>query len=133
MRELCPLCNHVINRRREYLTRGLVKILIKCHSYKIDNVNQFRPQKDLGLTKSEYNNFQKLKYHGIVEQFHRSGMWRITDRGLSFFLGEISLPKYVLVNNNSVYDKSIINVFISDILLDKNSKYFETNTTVEYE
>jgi len=66
----------------------------------------------------DYNNFQKLRYHGLVHHVtDRTGQrvrghWLITRNGWAFLRGELNLPKWVTVRNNHIVDRSseLINV-----------------------
>ena len=48
---------------------------------------------DLGLTRNQVDNFQKLRYWGLVEKVHRedgtrvAGVWRVTREGYAFLSG----------------------------------------------
>jgi len=68
---------------RLYLTEGHVNI------------------KDLGLTRNQWDNFQKLRYWGLVAQSYRedgtrmNGYWHITPFGVSFIEQGVGIPKAV--------------------------------------
>lgn len=57
--------------------------------------------KDLGLTRNQWDNFQKLRYFGLAEQVHRedgtrvAGVWRITPKGQSFVEGDQRVAEYI--------------------------------------
>ena len=46
-------------------------------------------QKDLNLTKNQYNNFQKLQYFGLVERYKKG--WEIRQKGIDFIEGKIAI------------------------------------------
>ena len=55
--------------------------------------------KELGLTRNQWDNFQKLRYFGLTEQVPneegktKQGVWRITQEGLDFLDGKRPVPK----------------------------------------
>ena len=65
-----------------------------------------------------YNNFQKLRYFGLVHHVKDSkgrkvrGHWLITRNGWAFLRGELSIHKWVKVLDNRIQDRSpeLINV-----------------------
>lgn len=91
------------------LNAGLVYCLTQAvKAVHRKNVNRFHLQKDLTLTKTQYNNFQKLRYHALIahadSQNPKSGEWLITARGGQFLRGETDVPRRVLVSANRVID-----------------------------
>lgn len=60
---------------------------------------------------SDYANLQKLHYHGLIFKVKR-GVWGITRNGWSFLRGELDLPKWVLIRDNHIVERSneLINV-----------------------
>lgn len=81
-----------------------------------------------------YNNFQKLRYHGLVyyardENGQRvRGHWLITRNGWAFLRGEIRLPKHVLVKNNHIVGRSDEDVSMRDVYVGAETM----QTTFEY-
>jgi len=57
--------------------------------------------KHLGLTRNQWDNFQKLRYWGLVEKTTNEegkrvgGFWSITQKGIDFVKGNIGIPKSV--------------------------------------
>jgi hypothetical protein len=57
--------------------------------------------KELGLTRNQWDNFQKLRYWGLVEQVkhedgrHASGVWAITKSGVDFIEHDTAIRKSV--------------------------------------
>ena len=74
----------------------------------------FHLQKTSSLTKNQYNNFQKLRYWGIIEKEEsKSGWWRITSQGRLFANNKIKIPKSVWTFNNKVV-KTVGSIFIEE-------------------
>lgn len=114
MKELCPVCGHAIGPRKERLTRGLMVTFYKfCHQMHASKKNALHLQDEVNLNKNEYNNFQKLRYHGLV-QSSDAGYWSLTETGKQFINGEVSLPRTVFVKNNRVINTG------SDLVFFKN-------------
>jgi hypothetical protein len=57
--------------------------------------------KVLGLTRNQWDNFQKLRYWGLVEKAERAdgkrigGAWRITQHGIDFIERRVSVQRAV--------------------------------------
>jgi hypothetical protein len=120
-KEVCPHCGQLVRSRWELLTPGLVKDLAIFHEAVIrKGRNEIHLQEDCTFNKNQYNNFQKLRYFGLVakvdeEGKKRSGKWLITRRGAQFLAGMIDIPRKVLIFNNHIQDRSDDLVFIKDI------------------
>ncbi len=136
----CPTCNAKLEGRREYITRGQLTLLSKLHKAikKFDH-KSIHLQQDMDLTSNEYNNFQKLRYNGLVAHAKETGNWLLTTRGVRFLKQEIDLPKGVLVFRNRIqkYDKR--RVTIASILngkepywLSREDFTYETIDTVDF-
>jgi hypothetical protein len=94
---------------KQALTPGLVTALCKAIEFvHANDRNFFHLQKDLtALTKSEYNNFQKLRFHGLIAHVEdHIGYWLITKRGGQFLRGELNIPDFVLTFRNRVVSHS---------------------------
>ena len=99
----CSTCGASLLGRWEYITKGQLNTLAKFRLSVIENDrNSIHLQKDIELTKNEYNNFQKLRYNGLVAHAPDTGCWLITRRGAQFLRGEIDLPKGVLIFRNRI-------------------------------
>ena len=73
------------------------------------NKNDFRKRDiaDIQNSNTAYNNFQKLRYHGLIAHVTDSGVkqrdrWLITRNAWAFLRGEIELPKWVMIRNNHI-------------------------------
>lgn len=110
-KKVCANCGENMKAYWHSLTSGLVGDLIKAIEFvRGNNKNSFHLQKDLQLTKSQYNNFQKLRFHALVakdKEYKESGYWLITKRGGQFLRGEIEVPKRVQTFRNSVIEHSL--------------------------
>lgn len=105
----CPNCGASMKSFNHTLSSGIVSALIKAIRYvQRTNKNEFHLQKHLvDLTKNEYNNFQKLRFHGLVAKIDgKAGYWLITKRGGSFLRGELGIPKNVQTFRNKVISHS---------------------------
>jgi hypothetical protein len=84
----CPTCGAKIVRYRHTMNRGLVGGLVA-----LAEAGGEASLADLGLTRNQVDNFQKLRYWGLVEKVHRddgtrvAGVWRVTREGYKFLAG----------------------------------------------
>ena len=107
--ELCPHCGASMKSFEHSLSSGIVSALVKAIQYVHKaGKNEFHLQRDLtDLTKSEYANFQKLRFHALVAKVdEKAGYWLITKRGGQFLRGEISVPARVKTFRNKVIGHS---------------------------
>lgn len=91
----CPTCGAKTVEYKHGLSLPLVAGLVRLYRSGGGPVNL----KDLGLTRNQWDNFQKLRYFGLVVQVYedgrrRAGMWRITRMGQLFVEGTVSRPKH---------------------------------------
>lgn len=121
---------------KEQITKSKLILLQKAAKQIMDTmVNDF----DISTfgSVSEYNNWQKLRYHGLIA--HKTdqngnrvrGHWLITRNGWAFLRGELSIPKYVLVKDNHIIDRSDSSVSIKDIwygseIIQTTFEYFDS-------
>ena len=129
----CPTCNASLMGRWEYITKGHIKLLNKLHlAVKHYGRNSIHLQEDMNLTKNEYNNFQKLRYNGLIAHASRSGNWLITRRGAQFLQQKISLPKGVLIFRNRIQRYHSDQVTVSSIL-NGATPYYYHKSEFDYE
>lgn len=105
---ICPCCGEHVAQRKESLSKGLVDTLIRFYFmlHKSCAVS-LHLQKQADFTKNQYNNFQKLKYFGFVENVpSKSGWWMLTQLGIDFISGLTYVPKFVMVFRNRTISKS---------------------------
>lgn len=128
---LCPHCGAKMKGRDEVLSKGLVENLTKLREHVLKTKqNKVHLMKDLGLSKSGYNNFQKLRYFGLIAHYknpetkkNELGYWLLTKRGNLFCKNKIEVPRKVLVFRNKIQDRS--KEFISiELLLNSDTPYW---------
>lgn len=100
----CNSCGASMKMWWHMLTPGLVGDLIKAIEFvKRNGKNEFHLQKNLNLSKTEFTNFQKLRYHGLITQVKgKVGFWLITKRGGAFLRNEEAIPAGVMTFRNKV-------------------------------
>jgi len=93
----CPVCGHIEKAWWQPLSRSLVRCLCRFgNAVKQKKFNKIHLQREIELTKSEYNNFQKLQYFGLVAKHDERGCWVLTKRGLEFLQNKIAVNTKVL-------------------------------------
>ena len=96
----CPLCNEKMFSYWHKINKPLVDALLKL--YLAGGVSHLR---DLDLTISQNNNFQKLHYFELATS-NGSGEYTIKDNGVDFLLGRIKIPKRIKTFRNEIIEKS---------------------------
>lgn len=116
MENYCPHCGAKMVEYKQRLTPGLVSCLSKAIEFvHANNRNEFHLQRDLNLTKTEFANFQKLRYFALVAQVEgKDGSWLITSRGGEFLRNEKGIPEFVKTYRNKVQSKSNTVLFYRD-------------------
>jgi hypothetical protein len=119
----CPYCGASLKEYWHKLTPMLVNGLVKMKQKILNkNENRIHLQDDLSLSKTEYNNFQKLRFHGLIAHCKNedgsrdSGYWLITKRGNDFLYGKIKVPARVKTFRNKVIDHDEKLVSIDEII-----------------
>lgn len=129
----CEHCGASLKIFWRRLTPGLVSALVEAIKYVHGaNKNEFHLQKHLpSLTKTQYNNFQKLRFHALVAKIDgKAGYWLITARGGEFLRGERAVPMRVSTFRNKVVGHSEETVHISS--LKNRIPEFESQFAYEY-
>ncbi len=112
------------------LSPGLIETFRKFALQVRDHNNKVHIRRDVTLTITENNNFQKLRYWGLVAKYkemgnHIAGYWVLTKRGGEFLRGEITLPKKVKTEDNHKIEESKERVLIYDYFKSYTMEYWQ--------
>ncbi len=88
--EDCPHCGKRITAYTLPLNEGLVRGFLKFVDARIRLGAPVR-KGALGLTNSEYGNFQNLRHFHLVAQIEKGAAWEVTDVGWAFLRGELKV------------------------------------------
>jgi len=118
------------------LTPGLVNTFKKfVDTVKQKGINNVHLQTDMELSKNEYNNFQKLRYWGLVHHAKKnnvkSGCWLVTRNGGSFLRGEMAMSKKIKTFRNEIEEKSDEVVWIFDYYRAIDREYWQREYKME--
>ena len=118
-KEYCSHCGASITENTHSLSKGLVASLIKFgEAINMKGENDIHLQTEADFTKNEYNNFQKLRYWGLVHHADRenskSGRWLLTKLGGKFLRNEIGVSKKIKTLRNKKTAQWEELIFISD-------------------
>jgi len=133
--EVCNHCGQKIKQAyKETLSKHKLTMLQTVARHVIaTGVNDY-DLKNMVHNHNDYTNFQKLRFHGLVHHVKDGagnkvrGHWLITRNGWSFLRGTIELPKFVLVRENAIVERSPELVHVKDVY--RGSEVI--NTTFEY-
>ncbi len=93
---VCPECSAKLVRYKHTLNRQMAEALRRLAA-----AGGCVNLQELGLTREQWDNFQKMRYFGLVRKSrydsgHRAkGVWEVTGRGYRFLSGSIRIPKRV--------------------------------------
>ena len=107
----CPCCNRLVKLYSYNLNSGSTRsLIILYHAHRDNDGDWVHIQRYFASKKMNANgmNYILLKHWGLIEskpgnddpKKRANGFWRITDKGISFVLGGLALPKYAYVYNN---------------------------------
>jgi hypothetical protein len=139
---LCPCCGAKLSGRWENVSKGLVKNLIRFREQVLEKrENKIHLLKDLNLTHSQYNNFQKLRFHGLIAHYknpitkkEESGYWLLTKRGNLFCKNQTAIPKKVLIFRNRIQERGEEKITASYILKSTTEEpYWSKKDDYEYQ
>lgn len=121
---VCECCGQVIKQAHKEVLNKSKLIMLKAGAKRVIETgkNEFMVRDIADPSEFKlYNNFQKLRYHGLVtpardEANHRvKGKWLITRNGWAFLRGEIQMPAYVIIKNNTVESRADRTVGFKDV------------------
>jgi len=114
--ERCQHCDAKIVEYKHNLTPGLVSGLIELSKAGGGPINL----KELGLTRNQWDNFQKMRYWGLVSKVggDRTGVWEITSLGRDFVEGRTSCKKSVWTYRGATVRTDGKDTFITDLNLE---------------
>lgn len=128
----CPLCGASRKMYWHKITPGLVRALTKTCARVVEKRQNVVSKHELQLGHSEYGNFQKLRFHGLIEKKFtngewKRGEWKITPKGFNFLRGIVAIPEKVLTFRNKVESVSQNVVTIHDVMkgVEQFEQYFD--------
>ena len=132
-KKICPCCGANLTGRFERVSRGLANSLIKFRKQVVKNkVNKIHLANDLELSKNEYNNFQKLRYHGLIAHYKcketkefLTGYWLLTHRGNKFCKNELHVPKKLHIFRNKIVERSEERICLKEVMNDDEMPYWD--------
>ena len=113
-KERCPHCDASMMTNKYTLNTTLLGALSKMQ--RAGN----RKIQEMEMTKSEYANYTKLKYWGFITRLD-DGIWRVTENGYKFLLGERNAPREVVYFRDKVLEE-VGNISVWDIVKTRESK-----------
>jgi len=124
----CETCGAKMVRYKHSLCKGIVNGLLRFakfgpHPQRLCDKGKLAG----GMTRNAADNFQKLKYFGIVVkappdgEAQHSGWWQITQRGWDFIRGTKAMPSFMWTYRGEVVDESTELVSIHEI---KHDPYY---------
>lgn len=128
----CSECGqpHIVqDPHKENLNKHKLTMLQTAARHVIQTgVNEFS-KKDFMKGHSNYANFPKLRYHGLIFKARKDGRkvkgrWGVTRNGWAFLRGELNVPVFVKVQNNSIKERSERTVNVKDVY--RGSEAIET-------
>jgi hypothetical protein len=106
MIKTCPHCGAKMNEYKFSFNKGLRSCLWKMIEARGDDHGV--PIREIGLTSSEWTNFQKLRYWNLIEHVdnaesrHKGGWWKLSQTAIAFIEGRIKIPAQVIMYRNKV-------------------------------
>lgn len=113
--EFCHYCGAKMKEYPFTLRKGIVRALVKWYK---KNGLEYGKKADVKLSRGEYSNWAHLRYWGLIEALPgdgRGGTWRVTQKGLDFITGKISLRKKVWTWRNKIQREEGQLTYIQDV------------------
>ena len=117
MKKVCEHCGARMMEHRHVLSTPLVRALRKIAAF----TNAVNLQA-LNLSRNEWDNFQKLRYWGLVEKARRPdgtrmrGYWYLTNKGRRFLAGQEVVPGVVWTYRGDFVRHEAGHVSVFDLL-----------------
>lgn len=100
MKKTCSHCGHTIASYVHNLNKPMVDSLLQVVVFFLENKRPAKLQKDLDLSKNQYNNFQKLQYFCLVKRTENG--WTPEQKGIDFIYGKSPCFNIVMTFGKSV-------------------------------
>lgn len=100
----CDCCGHQITAYSHNINAQLVQALEQLVRFFKEKGRECNLQKNLNLTKNQYNNFQKLQYFGLVYKGEKG--WLPTNLAVNFMNGTAYIQNPV-----ATYGKEILPIY----------------------
>lgn len=114
---LCPTCGAKTVEYKHTMSVALVEGLTRLSKKQVANL------KDLRLTRNQWDNFQKLRYWGLVEKFvdpkdqkRKGGVWKVTTCGNNFLKGKLAVQKTVITYRGETKNYEGILITAPDVI-----------------
>lgn len=121
--EICPCCGRKIVIYQHRFNHLLMYDLL-CLDKAGGTSTLGKLKSRFAMTPSEYNNFQKLAYFGLVKKENRS--YVITELGRNFLKGTQGCPSYVKTRINDVVDRGPEVSYEDAMVAFQNRKQYES-------
>jgi hypothetical protein len=109
----CDACGAKTVKYKFSLNRQIVDVLVDM--YEEYGTHSACEIAQLGMSTSQWTNFQKLRYWGLIEKVKvdgvlKGGIWAVTDLGEQFVKNEVPLQKFVYMYRNEIdsYDGEMV-------------------------
>ena len=107
---MCHSCGRTSTEYQHGINRTLISCLRRLHD--IGGVGRLDT---MGLSNTQFGNFQKLQYFRLVHPTHKNNEWAITKDGECFLQGRIQVPKFIVTKNTKIIRRSPDLIFIDQI------------------
>lgn len=107
-RQICPCCSQPKTEYKQGLSLGIVRALFEA--YRLHRCRPFKPGDEETLDHGQKNNWQKLRYWGLVVKDPRaagqekSGWWRVTALGEDFLVRGTRVTRFVWTYRGEVME-----------------------------
>lgn len=135
MNDICHTCGQKVKQaHKEHLNKNLLTGLQAAAKSIMDSGGNNFDLHELFDQYSIYNNFQKLRYFGLVHHVRNQhgqtlrGHWLITRNGWSFLRGELEVHRWVKVRGNVIVERSPELISVRDVYRGSSA----ITTTFEY-
>lgn len=127
----CPCCGQFVKMYRRTITSTMARLLISF--YKLGGGYGWHHARDI---EQQGGDFPKLAHWRLIETQENedpakrsSGLWRMTEHGRAFVLGNLTVKKYALIYNAKLYGFEGEKIGIRDALGEKFDYSILMNTT----
>lgn len=117
--EYCQHCGAKMVAYKHTINKGMAGSLLRAYSV-VRPGTQIKVS-SLGLTHNQQANWQKLRYWGLIDFCYNEngtrddGWWVVTEKGMEFVEGKISIPKNVKTYRKDVTWQSEEQLWFKDV------------------
>jgi hypothetical protein len=98
----CPCCGQLAKAYRRSLRGNHARFLVDVANFATPET----PWVHYSRCHFAGRDYNYLRHFGLAETIEREGLWKLTELGARFLIGQVGVPTWILIFNNQIVDRS---------------------------